>query len=141
MQWPQHPPNYHFLKLDYNNNDRVQSSHVLHMPAKVVSDSFARYKDKSSKYCQQMYKNHTNVSLFSTHYGNVLERWSIQRLEHLQLIMWATLNQRHHHLFHSQTLPWSLTPYKRYGPRPETLVSLQRIYIYIYIHISFKIMF
>lgn len=49
------------------------------MPATVVPDSFARYKDKSSKYIRQMYKNHTNVSLFSTHYRNILERWSIQK--------------------------------------------------------------
>lgn len=137
MQWPQHPPNDHFLKLDYNNNDRVQR----YTPPMYFTCLLKLYlillqnADNSSKYIQQMYKNHTNVSIFSTHYGNVLERRSIQRIEHLQLIMWATLNQRHHHLFHSQTLPWSLTPYKRYGPRPETSVSLQRIYIYIFIYI------
>lgn len=45
---------------------------VLHMPVKVVPDTSVKYKNNSSdsKYIQQKNK-HTNVSMFSTHYGNV----------------------------------------------------------------------
>lgn len=73
------------------------------MPADVIPDSSVRHKDNSSdsKYIRQMCKNHTNVSMFSTHYENVFGE-----MEHsvyracIKLITWATLNQRHHRLFH-----------------------------------------
>lgn len=140
MQWPQHPPRQHLFKLDFKNNDIVQkaySPYVFHMPAEIVPESFSRYKDNSSdsQYIRQKCKNHTNVSMFSTHQGNTLKRWSSKCTEHLQLIMWATLNQRLCLLLHLQTLSWSLTPYTRYGPRPETSVSSQRIYIYTYAYL------
>lgn len=43
------------------------------MPTEVVPDSFSRYKDSpsDSQYIWQKYKNHTNMSMFSTHYANV----------------------------------------------------------------------
>lgn len=45
------------------------------MPIKVVPDFFARRKGNSSnsRYIQQKYKNHTNVSMFLKHYGNVFK--------------------------------------------------------------------
>lgn len=43
------------------------------MPTEDVPDSFSRYKGNSSnsQYIWQKYKNHTNMSMFSIHYGNV----------------------------------------------------------------------
>lgn len=38
-----------------------------------VPDSFSRYKDSpsDSQYIWQTYKNHTNVSMFTTYYANI----------------------------------------------------------------------
>lgn len=76
MQWPQYTPSRHFLKLDYKKNDTDQKTYtpyVFHMPTEDVPGSFSRYKGNSSnsQYIWQKYKNHTNMSMFSIHYGNV----------------------------------------------------------------------
>lgn len=140
MQWPQHPPNYHFLELDYNNNDRVQRYTPPMYFTCLLQLCLTLLQDTKISHLS-IFGRCIKIIQMLAYFQHIIEIYwrdgAFKRIEHLQLIMWATLNQRHHHLFHSQTLPWSLTPYKRYGPRPETSVSLQRIYIYIYIDTYF----
>lgn len=82
----------------------------------------------------QMYKNHKKVSVFSLHHGN-----PFGDMEYSMYIIWATLNQRHH-LFHSHTPSWSLTPYTGMV-LDQRLQNHSKEYTDTYIHISFKIMF
>lgn len=81
-----------------------------------------------------MYKNHKKVSVFSLHHGN-----PFGDMEYSMYIIWATLNQRHH-LFHSHTPSWSLTPYTGMV-LDQRLQNHSKEYTDTYIHISFKIMF
>lgn len=55
-----------------------------------------------------------------------LETWSIQCI--------LCGPPYRHHLSHFHTLSWSLIPYTRHGPRPETSVSFQRIHRYLHTH-------
>lgn len=81
-----------------------------------------------------MYKNHKKVSVFSLHHGK-----PFGDMEYSMYIIWATLYQRHH-LFHSHTPSWSLTPYTGMV-LDQRLQNHSKEYTDIYIHIPFKIMF